>query len=98
MWRCQTKPLDRQRFSVEIDGRLVTVWNFEESSPRPYFYPIRGPLGGELTRMGHPGAYDHDHHRSDWFAHNKVMGVDFWADESLTIKRLRLTSPHATNA
>jgi hypothetical protein len=30
--------------------------------------------------MGHPGAPDHDHHRSIWFAHNKVLGIDFWGD------------------
>jgi hypothetical protein len=30
--------------------------------------------------MGHPGAPNHDHHRSIWFAHNKVLGIDFWAD------------------
>jgi hypothetical protein len=28
--------------------------------------------------MGHPGAENHDHHRSVWFAHHKVVGVDFW--------------------
>ncbi len=30
--------------------------------------------------MGHPGAPDHDHHRSIWFAHEKVSGVNFWGD------------------
>jgi hypothetical protein len=30
--------------------------------------------------MGHPGAPDHDHHRSIWFAHDKVSGVNFWTD------------------
>jgi hypothetical protein len=29
--------------------------------------------------MGHPGAPNHDHHRSLWFAHEKLMGVDFWS-------------------
>ena len=32
--------------------------------------------------MGHPGAADHDHHRSVWFAHHKVLGVDFWSDRT----------------
>jgi hypothetical protein len=32
--------------------------------------------------MGHPGAPDHDHHRSIWFAHQKVQGVDFWSDRT----------------
>jgi hypothetical protein len=30
--------------------------------------------------MGHPGAPDHEHHRSVWFAHEKVSGVNFWSD------------------
>jgi hypothetical protein len=32
--------------------------------------------------MGHPGAPDHDHHRSIWFAHEKVLGIDFWSDRT----------------
>jgi hypothetical protein len=32
--------------------------------------------------MGHPGAPDHDHHRSIWFAHAKVLGIDFWSDRT----------------
>jgi len=30
--------------------------------------------------MGHPGAPNHDHHQSIWFAHHKVLGIDFWAN------------------
>jgi hypothetical protein len=30
--------------------------------------------------MGHPGAPNHDHHRSIWFGHGKVLGIDFWGD------------------
>jgi len=30
--------------------------------------------------MGHPGAPNHDHHQSVWFAHNKVLGIDFWSN------------------
>jgi hypothetical protein len=32
--------------------------------------------------MGHPGAQNHDHHRSVWFAHHDVNGVDFWSDNT----------------
>lgn len=32
--------------------------------------------------MGHPGAPNHDHHRSIWFAHAKVLGIDFWSDQT----------------
>jgi hypothetical protein len=32
--------------------------------------------------MGHPGAENHDHHRSVWFAHHDVGGADFWSDRT----------------
>lgn len=37
--------------------------------------------------MGHPGAPNHDHHRSIWFAHHKVQGVDFWSDQTSSVVR-----------
>ena len=87
MYRCEVIPEGRHQFSLWRDGRLVTRWNWDPSEPRPYFYPILGPSGAELTRVGHPGAPNHDHHRSLWFAHAKVMGIDFWSD--LTDARIR---------
>lgn len=80
MPRCRVVPEVRHRWRVLIDGRDVTAWNFDPQDPRPCFYPVVGPGGAGLTRMGHPGAPDHDHHRSIWFAHNLVLGVNFWAD------------------
>lgn len=32
--------------------------------------------------MGHPGAENHDHHRSVWFAHHDVEGRSFWSDNT----------------
>ena len=43
-----------------------------------------GPSGRSLTRMGHPGAANHDHHRSIWFAHEKVQDNNFWSDQTET--------------
>ncbi len=34
--------------------------------------------------MGHPGAPNHDHHRSIWFAHKDVDGLDFWSMDQKT--------------
>lgn len=80
MVRCETIPDVDFRFRMRIEGRDVAVWCFDPAAPRPCFFPLLGPSGVSLTRMGHPGAPDHDHHRSVWFAHEKVMGVNFWAD------------------
>ncbi|MCR9116432.1 MAG: PmoA family protein, partial [bacterium] len=30
----------------------------------------------------HPGAPNHDHHRSVWFAHAKLDGIDFWSENT----------------
>ncbi|MFK7820029.1 MAG: PmoA family protein [Planctomycetaceae bacterium] len=78
--RCQAIPLPNHEVSFQIDGQERTRWHYGSQYPRPFFFPLNGPSGETLTRMGHPGAPDHDHHRSVWFAHYKVLGIDFWGD------------------
>lgn len=79
--RCEIIPLPHHEASLRVDGVERTRWHFAEDLPRPCFYPLIGPASGEsITRMGHPGAPNHDHHQSVWFAHNKVLGINFWAN------------------
>ena len=85
--RCQVVPLAGKQFAFAIDGRERLRWHAAEDAPRPFFFPLLGPSGLPLTRMGHPGAPNHDHHRSIWFAHHKVLGVDFWSDNSEAVIR-----------
>jgi len=80
--RCEVVPLPGHQVSLQIDGIEQLRWHFSGKYPRPFFYPFKGPSGTSLTRMGHPGAQNHDHHRSVWFAHHDVGGVDFWSDRS----------------
>ena len=80
--RCRIIPLPDHQVSVQIDGTERTRWHYGRHDPRPFFYPFNGPSGETLTRMGHPGAENHDHHRSIWFAHAKVLGIDFWGDNT----------------
>ncbi len=80
--RCQILPRPDHQVSLQVDGIERTRWHFGSSYPRPFFYPLLGPSGSSLTRMGHPGAPNHDHHRSVWFAHQKVLGIDFWSDRT----------------
>lgn len=77
--RCDILPLPDQAFSLRIDGIEKLRWNGSPSASRPFFFPVLGPSGESLTRMGHPGAPDHDHHASVWFAHHSLMGISFWA-------------------
>ncbi len=80
--RCQLVPQTGHAVQFLVDGQERVVWHFGDDDPRPCFFPLRGPSGAVLTRMGHPGAPNHDHHQSVWFAHHKVLGIDFWSNTS----------------
>ena len=82
--RCQVVPLADHQVAFTIDGVEKVRWHFGNQYPRPFFFPFHGPSGEMLTRMGHPGAPDHDHHQSIWFANNKINGLDFWGNTSHT--------------
>jgi hypothetical protein len=85
--RCQLVPLPQQQVAFVVDGQERLRWHAADDAPRPFFFPLTGPSGLPLTRMGHPGAPNHDHHRSIWFAHHKVLGIDFWSDNSDAVIR-----------
>lgn len=78
---CRIEPLGNFQFSFRYGKRELTRWCFSPLVPRPYFFPVNGPSGHSLTRMGHPGAPNHDHHRSLWFAHSDLIGQDFWSED-----------------
>jgi hypothetical protein len=84
---CQVIPLPDYQTSFRIGGQERLRWHFGSHYPRPFFFPLVGSSSDWLTRMGHPGAPDHDHHRSIWFAHAKVLGINFWEDT--TAARIR---------
>jgi hypothetical protein len=70
------------RVRVEIDGRLFTEYIFK-GAKRPYCYPVLAADGTSLVRdfpMKQTAGEDtdHPHHRSLWFAHSNVNGIDFW--------------------
>ncbi len=87
MPRCEVYPVASHAASFQIDGHERLRWYFGTDYPRPFFHPLVGPSGSSLTRIGHPGAPNHDHHLSIWFAHHKVTGVDFWGMDSLACVR-----------
>lgn len=71
------------RVRVEIGGKHFTDYMFGTDTSRPYCYPILATDGTPLTRdfpMKETAGEDTDHpwHRSFWFAHSYVNGVDFW--------------------
>src|SRR3972149_6911733 len=77
-----------EKLRVEVNGKLFTEYVFrDEKAAFPYFYPVIGPTGVNVTRHwpmkeGENEEHDHPHHRSLWFAHAEVNGHDFWEGTS----------------
>lgn len=72
------------RVRIEIGGELFTEYRHGDA-PHVYYWPIIGPGGVKMTRLypmeKQPGEEtDHVHHRSLWFSHGDVNGVDFWGE------------------
>ncbi len=70
---------------VEIDGELFTEYHYTGVA-RPYYYPLLGPEHLPMTRnwpmtAGENEEHDHPHHRSLWYAHGLVNGINFWSEE-----------------
>jgi len=73
------------KLRVEINGKLFTEYHFGKDAPHVYFYPVLGPGGTPMTRNWpmkevEGEERDHHHHRSLWFSHGAVNGIDFWAE------------------
>lgn len=66
--------------SKEKEGNAVTNW------PRHvFFFPLLGPGLTPMTRNwpmkeAEGEERDHPHHRSLWYSHGAVNGIDFWAE------------------
>ncbi|GIV09021.1 MAG: hypothetical protein KatS3mg019_1112 [Fimbriimonadales bacterium] len=71
---------------IRYQGKPFTAYVFR-GAPKPYLYPVMGPTDKPITRhfpmQRVPGeTTDHPHHRSIWFTHGDVNGVDFWTEGS----------------
>lgn len=94
--RCEVVPLPEMQFAVLRDQQEQWRWHFGQHYRRPFLYPLRGPSRVPLTRMGHPGAPNHDHHQSVWFAHHDVDGESFWTHAATTrIRQKQWLAYHA---
>ncbi len=72
------------RVTVLAGGDLFTEYRFKGLA-KPVLYPLMGPGGVRMNREFpfkddvEGEAKDHPHHRSLWFTHGDVNGVDFWS-------------------
>ena len=75
----------QDRLRVEINGELFTEYIFRGTN-HVYFYPVLGPQGLPMTRNfpmkpdAEDEEHDHQHHRSLWYSHGAVNGIDFWSE------------------
>lgn len=78
--RVQIVPQADDQVSFQVDGQERLRWHAASRYPRPFFFPLIGPSGRSVIRMGHPAAPDHGHHRALWWGHRDVGGVNFWEE------------------
>ena len=81
--RMQAVPQPYDQVAFEHDGVEIARYHFGAGLQRPFVFPVVGPSGRCLTRMGHPhDPVGHSHHNSIWFSHMIVNGMSFWEDRS----------------
>lgn len=80
----QTIPLPFDQVSFQRHGTELCRYVHAGDLNRPFVFPVQGPSGRSLTRMGHPhDPESHSHHNSVWISHHDVDGVSFWDDRGL---------------
>src|SRR5213593_153860 len=76
-------PLPNHEISFQRHGLEIARYYFGPYLRRPFIFPIIGPSGRSLTRMGHPHEpQSHSHHNSVWISHHDVNGISFWEDRA----------------
>lgn len=86
--------------TVTAGGDVFTVLRYNAFS-RPVLWPLRGPGDVPMTRdwpmkPDTPGEdQDHPHHKSVWFTHGDVNGVDFWSESDKAGRVVTIGVPRA---
>ena len=79
--RMQVVPQPHGELSFQRNGVELTRYHFAKDQQRPFLFPVNGPAGRSLTRLGHPrDPVTHSHHNSVWLSHQSVNGTNFWED------------------
>jgi hypothetical protein len=69
---------DGYAIHVTVDGRPFTSYRFDPDQKYPYLWPLNGPLTGQSVTTETSEPYPH--HRSLFFACDRVNGANFWQD------------------
>ena len=87
--RMQATPVPYEQVAFSRDGQEIARYHFGPALNRPFVFPLIGPSGVSLTRMGHPhDPVSHSHHNSVWISHNDINGVSFWGDAGKNLGRI----------
>lgn len=71
---------------IHVGGEHFTTYQYGREWARPFLYPVVGPAGATCTRHFpmKPDVkgekHDHPHHKSIFFTHGDVNGVDNWSE------------------
>ena len=85
----QAVPQPYDQISFQRGDLEIARYHFAPTLQRPFVFPLIGPAGRPVTRMGHPhDPVGHSHHNSCWISHNDVNGVSFWADRGTNTGRI----------
>jgi hypothetical protein len=89
--RMQAVPQPHDEVSFQRDGVEIARHHAGRDGFRPFIFPVVGPSGRALTRIGHPhDPVGHSHHNSVWLSHQFVNGVNFWGDNAGRIVQQKL--------
>lgn len=66
------------RIIVRIDDVTFTSYRYGDGQKYPYFYPLNGPASGISVTT--ESSLPYPHHRSLWFACDKVNGGNYWQE------------------
>lgn len=85
----QALPQPYEQVSFQRDGVELARLHFGPGLNRPFVFPLLGPSGRSVTRMGHPhDPVGHSHHNAVWVSHHDVNGWSFWADRGTNQGRI----------
>jgi hypothetical protein len=87
--RVQVEPLPHHQARFVVGERELTRFHHDPADRRSFLFPLVGPSGLSLSRMGHPhDPVGHSHHNSAWVAHHIVDGTNFWGDRGPNLGRV----------
>jgi hypothetical protein len=77
------------RVSLRIDGVERAAYHHGNGFHAPFLFPIVGPSGAMLTRLGPPAPSDGRPDRSVWIGHANLAGNDYWSEQTGTDVKIR---------